>query len=273
MPKRTRYKGLYSRAETMVKLGADREMLETYIRNHRLERVIPPGRKQGSFRSEQVNALAQELHAFIAVAARPQITFSPARPEDMDEAAKLINALFDHWPNVERWKEYLRHNPEIGYLLRVDDQIMGCAFIFPLSLDRITEIFSYEETQAPSIQPDDIESFEPGGKPVSLYIRAVGVMPHTPKTDRRLWGARLLARMLTVFVRFGERGIVIKSIHARSRTPEGIRILRHMGFTQVPSTTTSHAFLIDVEASGLPMVEEYRAALAKWQREHAARAE
>jgi hypothetical protein len=104
-------------------------------------------------------------------------------------------------------------------------------------------------------------------------MEAVGVMPHTPKTDRRLWGARLLSRMLTVFVRFGERGIVINSIHARSRTPEGIRILRHMGFTEVPSTTTSRVFVIDVLTSGLPVVEEYKAALATWQREHSARIE
>ena len=96
---RARFKGYLSRAETMARLGADRGTLEAFIRNGRLdERVIPPGHKQGYFRLDQVNSLAQELQAFIAASARPSFTFSQARPEDMDEAAKLIHALFDHWP-------------------------------------------------------------------------------------------------------------------------------------------------------------------------------
>jgi hypothetical protein len=264
---RTRYKGYLSRAETMTRLGIDREMLETFVRNGRLERVIPPGRRQGYFRAEQVSALSQELQAFIAVNAPSRATFSRAAPEEMDEAAKLINALFDHRPNVERWKEYLRRNPDIGYFLRADDQIVGCAFIFPLAAGKIEQIFSYEETQAPPIDPDDIQPCEPD-VPVHLYIRAVGIMPHVPRRDRRFWGGQLLGRLLRVFVGFGERGIVVKTVQARSRTPEGIRILRHMGFTEVRSSTTSHNFVIDVEASGLPVIEEYREALARWRQEH-----
>lgn len=62
--KRTRYQGYYSRAEAMARLGVDREMLETYIRNGRLERVIPPGRKQGYYRISQVESLVRELQAF-----------------------------------------------------------------------------------------------------------------------------------------------------------------------------------------------------------------
>lgn len=62
--KRARYKGYLSRAETMERLGVGREMLETFVRNGRLERVIPPGRKQGYYRIDQVESLARELKEF-----------------------------------------------------------------------------------------------------------------------------------------------------------------------------------------------------------------
>ena len=86
--KRTHYKGYLSRADTMARLGVDRDMLATYVRSGRLERIIPPGRKQAYYRLDQVNDLAQELQSFIAVSGRPRAGFSRARTEDMDEAAK-----------------------------------------------------------------------------------------------------------------------------------------------------------------------------------------
>ena len=268
MPRgRKTFPGYYSPAEAMNKLGISKEMLYTYVRNERLTRHFPPGRKQAVFKKEQIDELAREIQAFIATSGRTSTTFSKACPEDMDEGAKLINALFHHWPDVERWKGYLRRNPDIGYLLRAGDQIVGCAFIFPLAPERITELFSYEETQAPSIMSEEIQPYRPGVA-FHLYIRAVGILPDIPKIDKRVWGGQLLTKLIGTFIAFGTHGIDIKTIQARSRTPDGIRILRHIGFTEVPSTTTSHNFLIDVEHSGLPAVQEYKAAFAEWKAAH-----
>jgi predicted site-specific integrase-resolvase len=62
--KRTHYKGYLSRSEAMARLGVGREMLESFVRNGRLERIVPPGRKQGYYRAEEVDALARELKEF-----------------------------------------------------------------------------------------------------------------------------------------------------------------------------------------------------------------
>lgn len=266
------FPGYYSTARTMELLKVSKEGLYTYVRNGKLKQRIPPGRKQAVYSIEMVDKLVREQHEFEIQASLAMDAYTPtffvrAQPGDMDETAKLINALFDHWPNVERWKEYLRRCPDGGYLLRTQDQIVGCAFVFPLNPEKIDEIFTYEETNAPSILPEDVHPYEPG-RPLHLYVRAVGVLPGIPKIDKRVWGSRLLSRLVDTFIDFGARGIEIKTIQSRSRTPDGIKILRHIGFTEVPSKTTSHTFLIDVESSGLPAIQKYKNALEKWKKEH-----
>lgn len=255
--------GYYTVSEVAELLGVSKTTVYTYVEQGKLILKTPPGRKRGFFLKTPVDKLARELQAFLATGGQSQITFGRARPEDMDELARLINALFDHWPNVEYWKEYLHRNPDIGYLLKVEGMIKGCAFIFPLPADRIADILSHE-TSSP-ILPDDIHPYDPG-TPYHLYIRAVGIQPGISKVEKRVWGARLLSHLMTVFVDFGKRGIDIKTIWSRSSTVDGIRLLRHIGFTEVPSRTTSHNFLIEVKYSGLPIIEEYKAAFAEWKR-------
>jgi Helix-turn-helix domain len=262
--KRRGLKGYYTPAEAAKKLGLSREMLYTYVRNERLTRHIPPGRKQGVFAREQVDELARELRAFVASSDKPTSVFARATPGDMDECAELINALFNHRPTVARWKQYLINNPDIGYLLRLEDKIVGCAFVMPLAPERIAEMFTCEETQTPSILPEEIKPYVPG-IPFHLYVRAVGIHPDIGRAEKRLLGRHLISGLIKAIISLGERGIEIKTIQARSSTGDGIRTLRHMGFTEVPSTTASRNFLIDVEQSGIPEIVEYKAALARWK--------
>jgi hypothetical protein len=79
-------------------------------------------------------------------------------------------------------------------------------------------------------------------------------------------GAQLIrgARQLTISL--GERGIPIRSFQARSTKPDGIRLMRHMRFTETePNIPGMRDFSIDVESSGLPLLREYKDALRRWQ--------
>src|SRR5260370_18289510 len=139
MPRgRKTFPGYYSPAEAMKALGLSHEMLYPYIRNERLTRHFPPGRKQAVFKKEQIDELAREIQAFIATSGRTSTTFSKACPEDMDKGAKLINALFNHWPDVVRCKGYLRRNPDIRYLLTPGHPLLRSSFIFPPAPKPIT---------------------------------------------------------------------------------------------------------------------------------------
>lgn len=263
--KRLVLKGYYTTGEAMNVLGVRKDMLYAFVRNERLTKHIPPGRKQAYYARQEVDDLARELRAFVAAGnGRASSRFVRCMPEDMEECAHLINALFYHYPTIERWKQYLERNPDYGYLLKVDGKIMGCAFVMPLRSERIAELMAIEETHTPSIAPDEIEPYVLG-RQYHLYIRAVGIQPGLSREDKRILGSRLISGMIKAIIALGERGIDIRTIQARSRTPDGIRIMRHMGFTEVPSTTTSRNFLIDVEQSGIPEIEEYKVALARYK--------
>ena len=52
------------------------------------------------------------------------------------------------------------------------------------------------------------------------------------------------------------------SITARSDTPDGIRLMRGMGFTEIPSSIPKmHNFIIEVKKSGLREIMQYKQAL------------
>lgn len=265
--KRKYYKGYYPPGEAAKILGVSRERLYTYISNGRLERRIPPGKKQGLLLKEQVDGLARELRNFAKVPG-PAARFVKATPDDMDAAGKLIEQLFNHAPNVPRWKQYLANNPDCGYLMKTDTGlVLACGFFMPLPLERIEEMFSYEETHTPSIMPDEIKPFIPG-EAYHLYVRAVGVSPALSREQKRIYGAMLIRGMREAIIELGSRGIDIKTIQSRSQTRDGISVMRAMGFTEVESATASRQFLIEVERSGIPEIMKYKQALAKWKQEH-----
>ena len=87
-------------------------------------------------------------------------------------------------------------------------------------------------------------------------------------SQKRLWGEKLILGARDVLLDLGKRGVVIRTIKAHSFTPDGIRLMRHIGFTEtVPKAPGLRDFMIDVEQSGLPFIREYKEALKKWQEE------
>jgi hypothetical protein len=85
--------------------------------------------------------------------------------------------------------------------------------------------------------------------------------------QKRSWGEKLLLGARRIIVELGQQGIVIRTIKAHSSTPDGINLMRHIGFTEVVSSIPGmHDFVIDVEQSGLPFMMDYKEALKAWQK-------
>jgi hypothetical protein len=98
---------------------------------------------------------------------------------------------------------------------------------------------------------------------------AIGVRPGVSLNQKTVWGAALILGIRSILQSLGQRGIIIHHITAHSSKPDGIRLMRHLGFTETVSTIPGmHNFTIDVEQSGLPLIQEYKEALKRWQAEH-----
>jgi hypothetical protein len=67
----------------------------------------------------------------------------------------------------------------------------------------------------------------------------------------------------------GEGGISIGTIGARSNMPDGIRLMKGIGFTEIERLTPERrTFIINIKESGTPFVMTYKEKLHKWQGEH-----
>ena len=76
----------------------------------------------------------------------------------------------------------------------------------------------------------------------------------------------MIRYLIRLIKEWGHQGIIIKTIGARSAMPDGIKLLQHFGFTEIKRATPERrTFIIDVEKSGLPFIEQYQQALDEWK--------
>ncbi len=74
-----------------------------------------------------------------------------------------------------------------------------------------------------------------------------------------------------VILDLAKRGINIRSINAHSNTPDGVKLTRHLGFTEiVPKAPVPglRDFIIEVERSDIPFIMRYKEEFKKRQEEN-----
>lgn len=262
----------YTPQQAIQKLDTTESGLRNLVRTGQLTKVVPPGKKHGLFVREEVDQLKREMDAWLLsrqATKTASAKFVKATPEDIPEAVALAEAVFGghRTISVETRRAWLQKNPDIDYLLKQEGQIVGYFSIVPLAPETIEDLLQ-QRRFAKDLTADDILTYVPQ-VPVDLYGMAIGVRPGVSNSQKREWGRALIMGAMRVLVGLGGRGIIIRTIQAHSTKPDGIRLMRHMGFTEtVPRVPGLHDFLIDVESSGLPFLVEYKNALQQWQEAH-----
>jgi len=153
----------------------------------------------------------------------------------------------------------LKKNPDIMYVVKSEGKVVGYVIILPLKPEKIEKLLR-EEERTVDLESDEIEVFKPG-VPLHLYGGAIGVTIGLSLAEKRTYGARLVSGLVDVLIDMGRKGIVIETFTARSTKPDGISLLRNLGFTQIPSPTEKKDFILDVRKSGAREVMQYKQAL------------
>ena len=97
---------------------------------------------------------------------------------------------------------------------------------------------------------------------------AVCGRPGFTRKQKRLYASRLLLGLAEdVLIGLARRGIVVNNLFARSRMPDGIRLLEDMHFKDLPASddTDKRLFILNVETSESLFVKRYKEALQKYQ--------
>jgi hypothetical protein len=191
-----------------------------------------------------------------------------ATKEDLPIIMEISNALFGGGRSVtplERRISWLEKNPFTYSVLKHGDEIVGYVSLLPLKpgTDKVKRLLF--ETTSVNITTDDIAEFQPG-EHVELYVMSIGVRPTNDLTEKHEFGSSLIRGLRRLLIELGEKGVVIDTIAGRSDTPDGIRLMRHLGFTEIESSLPGkRAFIIRVPESGIPMIMEYKQALRESQ--------
>lgn len=259
----------YTAQQARELLGMTHSALLNQVTAGNLKRVIPPGRRQGVYLKEEVDKLKRELDAFFASRQEDEVApaqFVKAMAKDIPGAVDLAHVTFGGHNTipVERRVAWIQKNPDIDYLLKQEGEFVGFLTLVPMSPETIDDLLTLKR-YAKDLTADDILPYEPG-VPVDLYAMAIGTRPGVSLAQKRKWGMALLLGARSMLRDLGSRGIVIRTIQAHSYKPDGIRMMRHMGFTETkPKAPGLRDFIIRVQESGIPFLGEYREALAAWQ--------
>ena len=261
-------------AKEATKVFRDAGLSETTFRKRvkdlKIEKYLPEGRQRGALYPEnQVLAAISETVKEKKPARRSHTllkttTFAKATTYDMPEMATLLETFYRAKISIQKRAAWIERNPDIAYILRCENELVGCAFIMPLSEEKIFEILANQIK--PPTRPHEIPLYEPG-KHYNLYLRAVGILQSVSKVQRRHWAARFIIGLTRTIVDLGSKGIFIEKVYAQGDTKRGERALRMLGFMQIEthSPTSRKNYMLDVSKSGSVFAMRYKQALNIWR--------
>lgn len=262
MPQMKTNSQYYTATEVKQVLGVTHGMLYQYVRNGHLHPVTPPGKKQGVYPKKEVDKLALELQAFFMYREKLSTTFMRVTSrEEMGKCLDISQELFGVGREIlDECMEMIERNPYICYALKASDQTtIGYTGITPLKPGKLNSTLA--QTLPVRVLPEDMEVFETG-KHLDIFIGVMAIKPGFTNAEKHTYGSRLISGLAEVIIELGRKGIVVGTIAARSDTADGIRLLKHAGFTEIPRATPERrTFIINVQESGMPFMERYKKAL------------
>jgi hypothetical protein len=186
-----------------------------------------------------------------------------ATREDIPQLAPIDQAIFGPAPvpmqrYVAMHQRWYERNHEVFHVLKSNGQVIGYVSTLPLPLVKIMQILK-DEAGPRDILPEEIDCFEPG-KPLHVYVAVMGIDNGFSKHQKRLLAGKLINGLTETFRVWGQQGVIIQEIYARSRFEEGIVILEHVGFQEMASLSPVNGkrlFCLDLTTATGPFAKVY----------------
>lgn len=253
--------GFYSSTEAMRKLGMVRSSFYDMVEKGKIKRIIPPGRSDGYYPKVDIDRMAKAKELFILEYTQEPSTFEQAKEKDIEGLYDVCKTLWRNTPSYETRLEWYKKNPEMYYIVKQDNIIVGFLGITPIkreTLEKMMERPGLNETT------EDILVFE-DGVPIHGVFLEIGVRSDIPINKK--YGRHLIEGGFSVLEKFATRGISIEKAYAHSRTPDGIRLCRKMGFKEIPPAEGDNKvrFELELDVSSYPLLRNYQEIVKKYK--------
>lgn len=254
--------GFYTASDVMKKLGIPSSTLYEYAKIGKIKKVIPPGRKEGYYPKADIDKMVRAKETFILQYAADATLFEKAQEEDITGITDLCIELFGKYGTASyetRLAQY-HTNPDMFYVLRQEEIIVGYVALFPLKHEAIEAIMSgmnEDQFRAGILAPANIVPFKPGISN-ELFL-TIGAKQDVKKST--VYGSRLINGTIEVLESLARKGIIVEHLYATSRTKDGIRLCKGLGFQQTTPVEEDDdllRFKLDLLTTTSPLLQRYR---------------
>lgn len=255
-------KGFYTAAQAIKRLHMPRSTFYDMVDRGQIKKITPPNKTDGFYLKDDVDRIAKAQEAFILQYATDTTTFEVAQESDIEGIAELNAELFGGNKSTRydlRMAQY-KSNKEIFHVLKQDGIIVGYIGAFPLkqeAIDKIMSGVSEARFRVEVLSPENIVPFKPGEAENIFLI--IGAKQGLAKS--KIYGSRLIGGSIELLERLAKKGIFIKKAYATSRTQDGIRMCKGMGFKQInPKDEEDNLlrFELDLATTTNPLFKDYR---------------
>jgi len=257
-------KSFYTAKEAQERLGMNNNNFHYLVRKGTIKKVTLPGKKQSVYPRTEVDKLASTLKTLIQQYDREKSIFRLATLADMQEEFEMDISLYGKkTASLEDRIEKLQKNPESDYVLINEEQLVGHVSFFPVEQEMLHRFLVGEIGEIPASKVLLFES----ERPVDILMLVMGVIPGFPPDVTSHYGLRLIAGVIKVLRELGERGIILNTIYATSRTLTGIRLCRKLDMSEesIPNQLGRFKFSLDAQTSKSLLVRRYQQGLEKYK--------
>lgn len=256
--------GFYNASQAIKRLGVPRSTFYDWVEKGTIKKFVEPGKSDAYYLKAAIDDLAKARELFTIQYAADTTVFEKANETDVQGIYDLAVSLWGTrgtYPYEMRLARY-KKNPEIFYVLKYMDVVVGYVTFMPVSTKAVEELKTTGKRASSVITLDDILPFTPGEEIEYVFLE-IAVRDGVPKPKQ--YGMRLVLGMSDVMEDFAKREIKFKKLFGTSRTSDGIEMSRKIGFKEssLPSNEGTLFFELDTETNNHPLLEGYQKIIKK----------
>lgn len=237
----------YTPEEVMKLLSVSKATLNRKAESGTIPSELEPGRKRGrKYPKEAIDAHVKlqkpkdKKKLSFGVATNNELWASYKNHFNMYEPEDIVS--------YDRLLEWREANDEIFMSAREGSERIGGVTIMPLAEDVIKALID-EKIREQSIEAENIRSWLDSG--LTVYIPSISIH-HTkdPQTDRER--GRFIIKSAIKWALSLDKQYDIKKWYAIAATPEGTKLVQHLGFEKLPGKRDAYV-LTDLRKAAAPI--------------------
>jgi len=241
----------YTASEAMAKLGLSKTMFHRKVNAGQIPKVTPPGYKQGVYPKRDIDALALAMN--MVFERQDRLVFSRSTPGDQVEEMDIGIRCFG--------SEYITPLPEriafqqkseyTFWSLKDSGHVVGYLSMFRFLPEFLDDLLVGRRIER-EITVKEVMPFT-RLEPFNIYIDVMAVDPRLSHQLQRFYGGLMITRIAGVILNMRDNGYQIENLYTVTATPEGDRLVRHLGFQLMVGKSRAlgrTAYIFPLDAKG-----------------------